>query len=50
MGTRTDLNPTPMSDQSNWTQVFYDGFNDGALDRWKWPIVYGGSQYWNDAF
>lgn len=50
MGTGTDVNPTPLPDQANWTQVFYDGFNDGALDRAKWPIVYGGSQYWNKAF
>jgi len=50
MGTRTDTNPKPLPDQANWTQVFYDGFNDGSLDRGKWPIVYGGSQYWNKAF
>lgn len=50
MGTSTDRNPTPLPDQAKWTQVFYDGFNDGSLDRWAWPIVYGGSQYWNKAF
>jgi beta-glucanase (GH16 family) len=50
MGTRTDLNPTPLADQSAWTQVFYDGFNGSTLDRHLWPIVYGGSQNWNGAF
>jgi beta-glucanase (GH16 family) len=50
MGTNTDTNLWPLADQGQWTQVFYDGFNDGALDRWSWPIVYGGSQYWNKAF
>ena len=50
MGTNTDRNPTPLPDQANWTEVFYDGFNDGTLDASKWPIVYGGSQYWNKAF
>jgi hypothetical protein len=51
MGTNTDINPKPLPDQANWTQVFYDGFNDGVLNTaGKWPIVYGGSQYWNKAF
>jgi Glycosyl hydrolases family 16 len=30
--------------------VFEDLFNSTALDRGKWPILYGGSTYWNGAF
>jgi beta-glucanase (GH16 family) len=30
--------------------VFQDDFNGIALDRSKWPVLYGGSTYWNGAF
>jgi beta-glucanase (GH16 family) len=30
--------------------VFQDEFNGSTLDRSKWPVLYGGSTYWNGAF
>jgi beta-glucanase (GH16 family) len=30
--------------------VFQDDFNGTSLDRSKWPVLYGGSTYWNGAF
>jgi antitoxin component YwqK of YwqJK toxin-antitoxin module len=49
MGTYNDVNPTPL-DMSGWSTVFFDGFNGTQLDWTKWPITYGGSMYWNNAF
>jgi beta-glucanase (GH16 family) len=49
MGTYNDVNPTPL-DMTGWSTVFFDGFNGTQLDWTKWPITYGGSMYWNNAF
>lgn len=49
MGTYTDTHPTPL-DMTGWSTVFFDGFNGTQLDWQKWPITYGGSMYWNNAF
>jgi Ca2+-binding RTX toxin-like protein len=49
MGTTNDVNPTPL-DMTGWSTVFFDGFNGTQLDWTKWPITYGGSLYWNNAF
>jgi hypothetical protein len=35
---------------TGWSTVFFDGFNGTQLDWTKWPITYGGSMYWNNAF
>jgi hypothetical protein len=49
MGTCNDVNPNPL-DMTGWNTVFFHGFNGTSLDRNEWPITYGGSTYWNDAF
>jgi beta-glucanase (GH16 family) len=49
MGTYNDINPNAM-DMAGWQTVFFDGFNGTSLDYTKWPITYGGSMYWNNAF
>jgi Ca2+-binding RTX toxin-like protein len=49
MGTYTDANPNAL-DMTGWSTVFFDGFNGNQLDWTKWPITYGGSMYWNNAF
>ncbi len=49
MGTYTDTNPTPL-DSSGWRLTFEDGFNGVTVDRGAWPVIFGGSRYWNDAF
>lgn len=50
MGTYDDRNPYQLPDQGSWSLAFEDTFNGTGLDRGKWPIVYGGSTYWNGAF
>ena len=42
--------PQSLPNAAGWTLAFQDDFNGSALNRWDWPIVYGGSQYWNKAF
>ena len=43
MGTLTDINPTPLP-TAGWKLTFFDGFNNGYLDRAAWPLVaQGGS-------
>ncbi len=49
MGTYNDVNPNAL-DMTGWNTVFFDGFNGTQLDWTKWPITYGGSMYWNNAF
>uniref|UniRef100_UPI0022EB31EF glycoside hydrolase family 16 protein n=1 Tax=Falsiroseomonas oryzae TaxID=2766473 RepID=UPI0022EB31EF len=49
MGTYNDVNPAPL-DMTGWQTIFFDGFNGTALEHAKWPITYGGSMYWNNAF
>lgn len=49
MGTYNDINPNPL-DMTGWSTIFFDGFNGTELDRNEWPITYGGSMYWNNAF
>jgi Ca2+-binding RTX toxin-like protein len=49
MGTYNDANPNAL-DMTGWSTVFFDGFNGTQLDWQKWPITYGGSMYWNNAF
>jgi Ca2+-binding RTX toxin-like protein len=49
MGTYNDANPNGL-DMTGWNTVFFDGFNGTQLDWTKWPITYGGSMYWNNAF
>jgi beta-glucanase (GH16 family) len=49
MGTYNDANPNPMN-MTGWNTIFFDGFNGTSLDYTKWPITYGGSMYWNNAF
>ncbi len=49
MGTYNDANPNGL-DMTGWNTVFFDGFNGTQLDWTEWPISYGGSMYWNNAF
>jgi beta-glucanase (GH16 family) len=49
LGTTNDINPHPLT-SDGWNTTFFDGFNDGQLDKSKWSSVYDGAVYWNGAF
>ncbi|HEX2224314.1 MAG TPA: carbohydrate-binding domain-containing protein, partial [Thermoanaerobaculia bacterium] len=42
--------PAPPPGEFATTLLWGDEFNGGSLDAAKWPILYGGSLYWNGAF
>lgn len=41
MGTLTNIDPTPLP-ATGWRLTFFDGFDQGYLDRSAWPLVFAG--------